>query len=79
MFKEADEHAKALGMTRVALSTDQTLVSLPYVAQVRDALKAAGLENVVAASGLHMLSHALESYTGLSPSARHRADHPWGR
>ena len=47
VLKEAGEHAKTLGMSRVALFTDQTLASLPYVAQVRDALKAAGLNVVI--------------------------------
>lgn len=47
VLKEAGEHAKTLGMKRVALFTDQTLVNLPYVAQVRDALKAAGLDVVI--------------------------------
>src|SRR5512140_908093 len=47
VLKEAGEHAKALGMSRVALFTDKTLASLPYVAQVRDALKAAGLDVVI--------------------------------
>ena len=47
VLKEAGEHAKALGMSRVALFTDKRLASLPYVAQVRDALKAAGLDLVI--------------------------------
>ncbi len=47
VLKEAGEHAKALGMNRVALFTDKTLASLPYVAQVRDALKAAGMDVVI--------------------------------
>ncbi|MEI6304262.1 MAG: hydroxyacid-oxoacid transhydrogenase [Betaproteobacteria bacterium] len=47
VLKEAGEHAKALGMTRVALFTDKKLGSLPYVTQVRDALKAAGLDVVI--------------------------------
>jgi alcohol dehydrogenase class IV len=47
VLAEAGEHAKALGMTRAALFTDRTLVNLPYVAQVRDALKAAGVDVVV--------------------------------
>lgn len=47
VLKEAGEHAKALGMSRVALFTDKTLASLPYVAQVRDALRAAGLDAVI--------------------------------
>ncbi|NCS61253.1 MAG: iron-containing alcohol dehydrogenase, partial [Rhodoferax sp.] len=47
VLAEAGDHAKALGMTRVALFTDPTLINLPYVAQVRDALKAAGVDVVV--------------------------------
>ena len=47
VLKEAGEHAKALGMSRVALFTDKRLGSLPYVAQVRDALRAAGLDAVL--------------------------------
>jgi alcohol dehydrogenase class IV len=47
VLKEAGEHAKALGMTRVALFTDKKLGSLPYVAQVRDSLKAAGMDVVI--------------------------------
>jgi len=46
VLKEAGEQAKTLGMTRVALFTDKTLASLPYVGQVRDAIKAAGLDVV---------------------------------
>ena len=44
VLKEAGEHAKTLGMNRVALFTDKRLGSLPYVAQVRDSLRAAGLD-----------------------------------
>ena len=44
---EAGEHARALGMTRVALFTDATLARLPYVAQVRGALEAAGVDVAV--------------------------------
>ncbi len=47
VLKEAGEHARALGMTRVALFTDATLAALPYVAQVRDSLRAAGLDVAV--------------------------------
>ena len=43
-LKEAGEHAKGLGMSRVALFTDKKIGSLPYVAQVRDSLKAAGID-----------------------------------
>jgi alcohol dehydrogenase class IV len=44
---EAGEHARGLGMSRVALFTDKKLGSLPYVAQVRDSLKAAGIDVVI--------------------------------
>lgn len=44
VLQEAGEHARALGMTRVALFTDATMARLPYVAQVRDSLRAAGLD-----------------------------------
>ncbi|MDD5029853.1 MAG: iron-containing alcohol dehydrogenase [Rhodoferax sp.] len=47
VLKEAGHHAKALGMTRVALFTDVRLAQLPYVAQVRNALQAAGVDVVV--------------------------------
>lgn len=47
VLKEAGEHAKGLGMSRVALFTDKRLGSLPYVAQVRDALRAAGVDVVI--------------------------------
>ncbi len=47
VLKEAGEHAKALGMQRVALFTDKTLASLPYVAQVRAAMTAAALDVVI--------------------------------
>lgn len=47
VLAETGEHARALGMTRVALFTDATLVNLPYVTQVRDALTAAGMDVVV--------------------------------
>ncbi len=47
VLKEIGEHARALGMVRVALFTDKTLAKLPYVAQARDALRAAGLDAVV--------------------------------
>lgn len=47
VLQEAGEHARALGMTRVALFTDATMARLPYVAQVRDSLRAAGLDVVV--------------------------------
>jgi alcohol dehydrogenase class IV len=44
VLKEAGEHAKSLGMSRVALFTDKRLGSLPYVAQVRNALTATGID-----------------------------------
>ena len=47
VLAEAGEHAKTLGMTRVALFTDAALVNLPYVAQVREALQAAGIDVVI--------------------------------
>src|SRR5512140_487436 len=47
VLKEAGEHAKALGMSRVALFTDKRLAGLPYVAQVRDSLRAAGMDAVI--------------------------------
>ena len=47
VLKEAGEHAKALGMSRVALFTDKRLAGLPYVAQVRDSLRAAGMDVVI--------------------------------
>ena len=36
VFQEAGEHARGLGMNRVALFTDKKLGSLPYVALVRE-------------------------------------------
>ncbi len=47
VLKEAGEHAKSLGMSRVALFTDKKLAGLPCVAQVRDSLKAAGIDVVI--------------------------------
>ncbi|MCX7174374.1 MAG: iron-containing alcohol dehydrogenase [Proteobacteria bacterium] len=44
VLKEAGEHAKALGMNRVALFTDRVLRSLPYVSELGDSLRAAGLD-----------------------------------
>jgi alcohol dehydrogenase class IV len=44
VLKEAGEHARGLGMTRVALFTDATMARLPYVAQVAGSLRAAGLD-----------------------------------
>jgi alcohol dehydrogenase class IV len=43
VLKEAGEHARALGMTRVALFTDRTMAALPCVAEVAGSLRAAGL------------------------------------
>ncbi len=47
VLKETGEHAKSLGMSRVALFTDKRLSSLPYVAEVRAALGAAGIDVVI--------------------------------
>jgi alcohol dehydrogenase class IV len=47
VLREAGEHARGLGMTRVGLFTDATMARLPYLAQVRDSLRAAGLEVAV--------------------------------
>ncbi|MDD5478821.1 hydroxyacid-oxoacid transhydrogenase [Rhodoferax sp.] len=47
VLAEAGEHAKALGMHRVALFTDATLAQLPCVAQVRASLLAAGMDVVL--------------------------------
>lgn len=47
VLREAGEQALALGMTRVALLTDRTLMALPYVTQVRDSLQASGIDVVV--------------------------------
>ena len=47
VLKEAGEHAKALGMTRVALFTDKTLRGLSCVTEVRDALEKAGMDVVI--------------------------------
>ncbi len=47
VLREAGEQALALGMTRVALLTDKTLMALPYVTQVRDSLQASGIDVVV--------------------------------
>ncbi len=44
---EAGENARTLGMKRVALFTDKNLINLPYVAQVRAALKASGMDVVI--------------------------------
>ena len=47
VLKEAGEHARALGMTRVALFTDKTLRGLSCVTEVRDALQTAGMDVVI--------------------------------
>ena len=47
VLREAGEHARGLAMTRVALFTDKTLRRLPYVSQLGDSLKAAGLDVVI--------------------------------
>ena len=47
VFKEAGAQAKALGMRRVALFTDRRIAALPYVVQVRDSIRAAGLDVAV--------------------------------
>ena len=47
VLKEAGEHAKALGMTRIALFTDKTLRGLSCVTEVRDALEKAGMDVVI--------------------------------
>ena len=47
VLKEAGEHAKALGMTRVALFTDKTLRGLSCVTEVRNALEKAGMDVVI--------------------------------
>jgi alcohol dehydrogenase class IV len=44
VLREAGEHARALGMTRVALFTDKAVGALPCVAEVTESLDAAGLE-----------------------------------
>jgi len=44
---ETGDHAKALGMTRVALFTDRTLRRQPYVETVSRSLKAAGIDVAV--------------------------------
>ncbi len=44
---EAGEVARALGIRRIALMTDKALRALPFVAQVEQALAAAGVDTVV--------------------------------
>ena len=46
-LKEAGDHAKALGMTRIALYTDRHVRGLPPVATVIESLRAAGIDHVV--------------------------------
>jgi alcohol dehydrogenase class IV len=47
VLAEAGDHAKSLGMKRVALITDRALAALEHVAIVRTSLAAAGLDVVV--------------------------------
>ena len=47
VLAEAGDHAKSLGLRRVALMTDQRLAGLPHVAAVRQSLAAAGLDVTV--------------------------------
>jgi hydroxyacid-oxoacid transhydrogenase len=47
VLREAGAQAVALGMRRIALFTDKTLMALPYVHQVLDSLRLAGLDAVV--------------------------------
>src|SRR5436190_24376288 len=44
---EAGEHARELGLARVALFTDARLASAEYVRTVRTSLNAAGVESTV--------------------------------
>jgi len=44
VLAEAGDHARALGMTRVALFTDKSIARLPHLETVRAALAAAGLD-----------------------------------
>ena len=46
VLREAGEHAKALGLKRVALFTDHRISALPFYAVVRDALRSAGIDVV---------------------------------
>jgi len=43
---EAGEHAKALGLKRIALFTDRRIAALPFYTTVRDALRSAGIDVV---------------------------------
>lgn len=47
VLAELGEHARALGMTRVALFTDKRVGSLPFVTRARDSLRAAGVDVTV--------------------------------
>ena len=47
VLKEAGEHAKSLGMSRVALFTDKRIRTLPCLIEVADSLRAAGLDTVI--------------------------------
>ena len=47
VLNEVGAQAKALGMQRIALFTDKTLMALPYVRQVLDSLRVAGLAAVI--------------------------------
>ncbi|MEM7226556.1 MAG: hydroxyacid-oxoacid transhydrogenase [Pseudomonadota bacterium] len=47
VLAEAGDHAKALGITRIALMTDRGLAATPHVETVRASLVAAGLDVVV--------------------------------
>jgi hydroxyacid-oxoacid transhydrogenase len=46
-LNEVGDHAKALGMKRVAIMTDPTVAKLPVLAQVKNKLAAAGVDAVV--------------------------------
>ena len=46
VLREAGEHAKALGLKRVALFTDRRISALPFYAVLRDALRSAGIDVV---------------------------------
>lgn len=47
VLAEAGDHARALGLKRIALFTDRRLAALEHVAIVRESLKSAGLDVVV--------------------------------
>src|SRR5450631_4498209 len=46
LLDECGDAARALGMTRVALITDNVVGKLPFVATVRDSLRAVGIDVV---------------------------------